>query len=109
MCTSGFYQSGTFKIFVRLYAAVVIDRFHVMKLVNQRLNKLRQIVGIKAKGTRFLLLKNSSDLTEESNQKLEQILAQSPCLRIAYCMKTALNYQIGNRDYAVSYCQNSYS
>lgn len=68
-------------------AVVVIDRFHVMKLVNQRLNKLRQIVGIKAKGSRFLLLKNSSDLTEEETEKLEMVLAQSACLRIAYCMK----------------------
>ncbi|HBE35391.1 MAG TPA: ISL3 family transposase [Cyanobacteria bacterium UBA11368] len=71
-------------------AVVVIDRFHVMKLVNQRLNKLRQIVGIKAQGSRFLLLKNSSDLTELETQKLEQILAQSPCLRIAYEMKEEL-------------------
>jgi transposase len=71
-------------------AAVVIDRFHVMKLVNQRLNKLRQIVGIKAQGSRFLLLKNSQNLTEEENQKLEQILEQSPCLRIAYCIKEEL-------------------
>ena len=71
-------------------AAVVIDRFHVMKLVNQRLNKIRQILGIKAKGSRFLLLKNSSDLTAEETEKLEQILAQSACLRIAYEMKEEL-------------------
>ncbi|MFB2895633.1 transposase [Aerosakkonemataceae cyanobacterium BLCC-F50] len=71
-------------------AAVVIDRFHVMKLVNQRLTKLQQIVGIKAKGSRFLLLKNSEDLTEEENQKLQDILSPSPCLRIAYSMKEEL-------------------
>jgi transposase len=71
-------------------AVVVIDRFHVMKLVNQRLNKLRQIVGIKAQGSRFLLLKNSQDLSPEENQKLQQILSQSPCLRMAYCMKEEL-------------------
>lgn len=71
-------------------AAIVIDRFHVMKLVNQRLNKLRQIVGIKVQGSRFLLLKNLEDLTEEENQKLQQTLEQSPCLRIAYCMKEEL-------------------
>lgn len=71
-------------------AAVVIDRFHVIKLVNQRLNKLRQILGIKAKGSRFLLLKNSSDLTESETEKLEQVLSQSACLRIAYQMKEEL-------------------
>lgn len=58
-------------------AVVVIDRFHVMKLVLQRLNKLRQVVGIKAKGSRFLLLKKYSDLTEKETAKLKQVLAQS--------------------------------
>ncbi len=44
-------------------------------------------MGVKAKGCRFLLLKNSSDLTEVEKDKLEQVLNQSACLRIAYEMK----------------------
>ena len=39
-------------------AAVVFDRFHVMKLVNEALNKMRKQVGVKLKGSRFLLLRN---------------------------------------------------
>jgi transposase len=68
-------------------AAVVFDRFHVMKLVNEALNKMRKQVGVKVKGSRFLLLKNSQDLTELEQKMLEQLLNQSACLRIAYEMK----------------------
>ncbi|GET37733.1 hypothetical protein MiSe_24870 [Microseira wollei NIES-4236] len=35
-------------------AAVVIDRFHVMKLVNERLNKIRILAKVTAKGSRYL-------------------------------------------------------
>jgi transposase len=68
-------------------ATVVFDRFHVMKLVNEALNKMRKQVGVKLKGSRFLLLKNSQDLTELETEQLEQLLNQSACLRIAYEMK----------------------
>ena len=68
-------------------AAVVIDRFHVMKLVNERLNKIRARVGVKAQGSKYLLLKNQADLTEPETVRLDAILGQSACLRIAYEMK----------------------
>lgn len=65
-------------------AVVVIDRFHVMKLVNDTLNKIRRCVGVTAKGSKYLLLKNNQDLTETDQEQLEQILNQSACLRFAY-------------------------
>jgi transposase len=68
-------------------AAVVIDRFHVMKLVNERLNKIRCLLGVTTKGSKYLLLKKHSDLTEQEKNQLELILNQSPCLRLAYEMK----------------------
>ena len=54
-------------------AAVVFDKFHVVKLVNERLDEVRrQLVGeaerdLKAdiKGTRFLLLSRRNNLTAE--------------------------------------------
>jgi hypothetical protein len=58
-----------------------------MKLVNEALKKMRKQVGVKVKGSRFLLLKNSQDLTELETEQLEQLLNQSACLRIAYEMK----------------------
>jgi transposase len=68
-------------------AVIVYDRFHVMKLVNQELNQLRKVFGVTTKGSKYLLLKNGIELDEEQQQKLEAILSQSVCLRIAYELK----------------------
>ena len=58
-----------------------------MKLVNGELNKLRKKVGVTLKGSKYLLLKNQSNLENEEKLKLEQVLSQSSCLRIAYELK----------------------
>jgi transposase len=63
-------------------AILVIDRFHVMKAVNQDLNKLRRKLGITDRGSKFLLLRNREELTSEQELKLLAILDHSPCLRI---------------------------
>ena len=46
-------------------AIVVSDRFHVMKYVNEELNKIRIQSNIKVKGSRFIVLRNGVDLKEE--------------------------------------------
>lgn len=71
-------------------ALVVIDRFHVMKLVNQALNQWRLKIGLKGLKNRCLLLKNNSNLTEAEQSELKQILKASPCLAIAYELKEEL-------------------
>ena len=68
-------------------AQVVIDRFHVMKAVNQDLNKLRRAIGITDRGSKYLLLSNRSNLNPEQLYRLEVTLKKSECLRIAYEMK----------------------
>lgn len=68
-------------------AVLVIDRFHVMKVVNQDLNKLRRKLRITDQGSKFLLLRNGADLNPEQVLKLGLLLDRSPCLRIAYQMK----------------------
>jgi len=67
-------------------AVIVTDRFHVMKAVNEELNKIRKQTSftLKIKGEKWLLLKNKKDLTEEELQKLELVLKQSNRLRKAY-------------------------
>lgn len=50
-------------------ALIVIDRFHVMKLVNKALNKIRLNLELKGLKNRCLLLKNEADLTQ--SEKLE--------------------------------------
>lgn len=65
-------------------AEIVFDRFHVMKLVNEELNKIRKQAKITAKGSKFILLKNGENLNESEQTKLEDILSHSKRLRSAY-------------------------
>lgn len=68
-------------------AVLVIDRFHVMKVVNEELNKIRRQAKIFDRGSKFLLLKNGQDLTPEETEKLELILQKSKRLEKAYRWK----------------------
>lgn len=65
-------------------AEIVFDRFHVMKSVNDELNKIRKQADVTNKGSKFILLKNGEDLTEEQQIKLDSILNRSKRLRSAY-------------------------
>jgi transposase len=67
-------------------AVIVTDRFHVMKALNEELNKIRTQtqLNVKIKGEKWLLLKNKEDLKEEELEKLELVLKQSARLRKAY-------------------------
>ncbi len=88
-------------------ALIVIDRFHVVKLVNKALNKIRLLLDLKglksgcdrpvgflrvarAPSNRYLLLKNGADLTGYQRQDLQQLLNNSACLGIAYELKEEL-------------------
>jgi transposase len=64
-------------------AAITIDRFHVMKLVNKSLNKLRLALDLKGLKNRGLLLSNNQSLSEQEIQDLSELLARSPLLSIA--------------------------
>ena len=46
-------------------ALIVIDRFHLMQLVNKKLNKLRLLFNCKGNERRYLLLRNQESLTED--------------------------------------------
>ena len=59
-------------------ALIVIDRFHVMQLVNKKFNKLRLLFNLKGNENRYLLLKNQEKLTEDDQIKSEQILSEYP-------------------------------
>ena len=82
-------------------ATVVFDHFHVIKLYNDKLSKLRREIQREAegplqqkvlKGTRWLLLKNTNNLNEEKNEKerLEQALKLNKPLATAYYLKEDL-------------------
>ncbi len=82
-------------------AALVFDRFHIMKLFNDRLSGLRRdlyreaTVGLQKdvlKGIRWLLLKNWENLDEDKNEseRLQEALDLNQSLATAYYMKDEL-------------------
>ena len=81
-------------------AAIVFDRFHVVKLMNDKLSQLRRglqgeadILGKKTlKGTRWLLLKNPDNLNDSRNerQRLAEALDFNKPLACAYYLKEEL-------------------
>jgi transposase len=82
-------------------AKIVFDRFHVMKLFNEKLSDLRRALHREAtdvmqkqvlKGTRWLLLKAAENLDEKRDEKkkLEEALALNRSLATAYYLKEDL-------------------
>jgi transposase len=82
-------------------AKIVFDRFHVMKLFNEKLSDLRRALHREAtdvlqkqvlKGTRWLLLKAAENLDEGKDEKtkLEEALALNKSLAVAYYLKEDL-------------------
>jgi transposase len=54
-------------------AKVVIERFHVQKLVNKALNKIRLQLELKGLKNRYLLMSNYRDLNAQEEQELTQL------------------------------------
>ena len=83
-------------------AKIVFDRFHIIDLFNKKLSILRGKLYRESKdlmqkdvlkGTRWLLLKNSSNLNAEKNEKkkLEEALRLNKPLSTAYYLKEELH------------------
>ena len=79
-------------------AAVVFDRFHIMKLMNEKLVELRRVLVREAsglsqqviKGTRYLLLRRAKNLEQEQLPKLAEALKLNEPLSQAYYLKEEL-------------------
>ena len=79
-------------------AALVFDKFHIIKLMNERLDNLRrQMVReaegplkLRIKGTRFLLLRNPENLQEDQIPKLDQALRLNEPLLLGWYLKEEL-------------------
>ena len=78
-------------------ARQVVDRFHVMKNLNDALTKARRAIQKQAdpatqealKGCRWLLVKNRATLTADEQQRLEAVLTASAELKQCYDLKEA--------------------
>ena len=79
-------------------ADLVFDRFHLVKLVNEKLDELRRALVREAvgplkksiKGTRYLLLTRKDRLKEEQLPRLEAALRDNEPLLKGYLLKEAL-------------------
>jgi transposase len=79
-------------------AAIVFDRFHITKLVNEKLDDLRREMVREAtglmkqtvKGVRYLLLMRRDNVEDEKLPRLDEALKHNEPLFIGYLLKEAL-------------------
>ena len=77
---------------VFINAEIVIDRFHVMKLINKSLNKIRLRLGFTGLKNKSLLITNNRDLNDMERVELSDLFQQSTVLEIAYEFKEELRH-----------------
>jgi transposase len=101
--------------------AVVFDRFHIIKLMNQKLDELRRELVREAtgvmkqtiKGTRYLLLRRAANLEQEKLPKLEEALKLNEPLSKAYYLKEELGLlweqptRVAMEDFLRQWCQRA--
>lgn len=94
----GIDMSATYAASLKKYlphVSIVFDRFHVSKLLNDTIEKIRRAEYAKhrkddlhvLKGQRFLLLRNFVDLEDHQKSSLEKLLQINRPLAIAHSMK----------------------
>jgi len=77
------------------YVSIIYDRFHVTKLLNVTIDKIRRTEYAKCqdkglnvlKGQRFLLLRNFIDLQADQKSSLQKLLEINQSIAIAHSMK----------------------
>jgi transposase len=89
-------------------AEIVVDRFHVMKNLNHALTTARREIQRQAapevkeqlKGSRWVLVRNQSDLTPEQREKLDTVYAASPDLKRGHQLKEQFRtiFELTDRD-----------
>lgn len=106
MDMSGAYWAAVAEALVGV--VVVFDKFHIIQLMNQRLDELRRELVREAegamklgiKGTRYLLLTRAANLKDEQLPKLERALKLNEPLSQAWYLKEELSLLWGQSSYA---------
>ena len=98
-------MTGNYKSLIKKIcpnAEITVDRFHVMKIVNEELNQARidqkktaESLGAKerakffksVKGSKYTLLKREENLSEQQKEKLEKAKEASPLIGIMHNLK----------------------
>jgi transposase len=96
------------------HTKIVVDRFHVMKHLNERISQIRRKIqkdandDIKAilKGSRWILVRNRSKLSTKEEKHLREILDLCPELRTLYLLKEEFRLifeKVDNREKAIRF------
>jgi len=75
-------------------AQITFDRFHVTKLLNEAMDKVRKIERKEhddLKGQKYVFLKNRQNLTNKQEETLVKMIELYPTLRQAYRLKVLFN------------------
>lgn len=86
------FISGVMKYFSG--AEIHFDRFHVVKLLNEAMNKVRQLERKEhdeLKGHKYIFLKNPEDLSGKKREALSKMIKLFPTLGEAYRLKELFN------------------
>ena len=102
------FQSGVSTHFPK--AAMIFDRFHVVKLANAAVDTIRRQeakTNDELKQTRYLWLSNPVNLTDAKKQKLATIQAMNSATAMAYQMKLNLQelWTLPNRQTATAHLE----
>jgi len=99
-------------------AIVTYDKFHVTKLMLNTMDKVRKKEAIQNKilrGSKYLRLYNKSNLNEDKQKKLEELMRQNESLTKVYQLKENLKvfYDLPTyeeaRDYLTTWCEHALS
>lgn len=91
MDLSGAFISGVAKVFPK--ASVTYDRFHLVKLLNEAMDKVRvaEKLEYENRGNKYTFLKNPENLSDKQRRALPILLTAFPTLGEAYRLKVLFN------------------
>lgn len=92
---------------------IILDKFHVMKIVNQAVDEVRRIeqgVNRNLKRTRYIWLKNPKNLTKKQQDQLGSLKEMNLKTVRAYNIKLSLQlfWEIESKEYAEYYLKRWY-
>jgi len=92
-------------------AAITFDRFHVVKLLNEAMDKVRRVERIEheaLKGHKYTFLRNRENLSDKQEKSLSEMIELYPNLGKAYRLKVLFNdlWEMPNKTAATTFLSN---
>ena len=92
-------------------AAITFDRFHVVKLLNEAMDKVRRVERIEheaLKGHKYTFLKNRQNLSDKQEKSLSEMIELYPNLGKVYRLKVLFNdlWEMPNKAAATTFLTN---